>query len=398
MPMNSNNPSILSIGDTVTLDIGAIAHGGHFVARHEGQVIFVRHAITGETAKVKITGLSKKLAFGDAIEIINPSKDRVTAPCAFAKPDGCGGCDFQHIDINAQRELKAKVIQEQFLRLAKMDIKPEVISVEPQSGLHWRTRINFAISKNGKPGFYAAKSKTVVEVDQCLLAADEINSLDIFNRKWRGNDRLNIAVSSLKETNISRGGRSISGPTQLNETFDDFIYKVSPNSFWQGHKSAPKKLVDIAMDFLSLNKGDKVCDLYGGTGLFTAPILKIIGEKGEVHLIESDERAVKDASKIFHKQSNVTLYLGRVENILPLIKTVDVMLRDPPRAGAGELVIDQMLEKKPKTIVYISCDPASLARDTMLLKNKDYNLEKITAVDLFPMTHHIECVAKYNLS
>ena len=387
----------LIVGNTITLDIGAIAHGGHFVARHEGKVIFVRHAITGEKAIVKITSTSKKLAFGDAIEIINASKDRVEAPCIYAKPEGCGGCDFQHIDIKAQAKLKGIVIEEQFSRLAKMEIKPEVLSVDPESGLHWRTRVNFAVSNKGRVGLYAAKSRRVVEIDKCLLAVEEINDLDIFERHWKGNDRLNIAVSSIKERNLSRGGRSISGPTQLNETFDDYIYQVSPNSFWQGHKSAPKKLVDIAMGFLKPQPGEKICDLYGGAGLFTAPILKAVGDKGEVHLIESDERAVKDASKIFHKYSNVTLYLGRVEKILPLVETVDAILLDPPRSGAGELVVMQMIEKKPRVIVYVSCDPASLARDSMLLNDKGYKLDEIVGIDLFPMTHHVECVAKFSL-
>ena len=387
----------LAVGSTVTLDIGKVAHGGHFVAHHEGRVIFVRHAITGEKVSVKITSISKKLAFGDAIKIINPSKDRVIAPCAYAKPDGCGGCDFQHINVKTQKELKSDIIKEQFLRLAKIEINPEVLSVDPESGLHWRTRVNLAVSDQGRVGFYAAKSRRVVEIDKCLLAVSDINDSDVFTRHWKGKDRLSIAVSSIKERNLSRGGRSISGPTQLNETFDDYIYQVSPNTFWQGHKNAPKKLVDIAMSFLNPQAGDKVCDLYGGAGLFTAPILKAVGDKGEVHLIESDERAIKDASKIFHKYSNVTLYLGRVEKILPLVESIDTILLDPPRSGAGELVVSQMIEKKPKMIVYVSCDPASLARDSKLLIDSGYELVDIIGIDLFPMTHHIECVAKFNL-
>ena len=151
------------------------------------------------------------------------------------------------------------------------------------------------------------------------------------------------------------------------------------------------------MSFLNPQAGDKVCDLYGGAGLFTAPILKAVGDKGEVHLIESDERAIKNASKIFHKYSNVTLYLGRVEKILPLVGSIDTILLDPPRSGAGELVVSQMIEKKPKMIVYVSCDPASLARDSKLLIDSGYELEDIVGIDLFPMTHHIECVAKFNL-
>ena len=356
----------LNIGDRIEVEIGPIAHGGHFISRHNGQVVFVRHGITGEKAIVEITSVSSKLAHGDAVEILEKSTERIEPACKYAIPGGCGGCDFQHIALSAQQKMKLDVVKDQFLRIGKIEINPEVLSVEPESGLHWRTRVNLAVSDQGRVGFYAAKSRRVVEIDKCLLAVSDINDSDAFTRHWKGKDRLSIAVSSIKERNLSRGGRSISGPTQLNETFDDYIYQVSPNTFWQGHKNAPKKLVDIAMSFLNPQAGDKVCDLYGGAGLFTAPILKAVGDKGEVHLIESDERAIKDASKIFHKYSNVTLYLGRVEKILPLVESIDTILLDPPRSGAGELVVSQMIEKKPKMIVYVSCDPASLARDSKL--------------------------------
>ena len=146
---------------------------------------------------------------------------------------------------------------------------------------------------------------------------------------------------------------------------------------------------------MDLNIGDKVCDLYGGVGLFTMGISEIIGENGYVHLVESDDYANNDARKIFKNHKNVLVRKGRVEKELPLVDSVDVILLDTPRNGAGSLVVDQMVSKKPRTIVYVSCDPASLARDTKLLLENNYSLDKIIAIDLFPMTHHIECVAKF---
>ena len=154
----------LNIGDIVTLDIGVIAHGGHFVAKHKNQVIFVRHAITGEIANVKITSIQSKLAFGDAIEIMQPSVDRVHAPCQYSKPGGCGGCDFQHISFKAQSDLKKIIIKDQFMRIANIDIDPNVISTEPHSGLNWRSRLDFAVSENGKIGFYSHKSKNIISI------------------------------------------------------------------------------------------------------------------------------------------------------------------------------------------------------------------------------------------
>ena len=138
-----------------------------------------------------------------------------------------------------------------------------------------------------------------------------------------------------------------------------------------------------------------MADLYGGVGLFTAPIADQVGDIGKVHLIESSHRATLDASKIFAKIKSVEIHSGRVEQKLPLIKKLDVILLDPPRTGAGEMVIKAMAAKKPRTIVYVSCDPASLARDARLLEDAGYHLDHLVGYDLFPMTQHVECVARF---
>jgi len=389
--------SSLKVGDRITVEIGPIAHGGHFIARHKGQVIFVRYGITGEEAIVEITSTSSKLARGDAIEILKASEDRVVPPCKYAVPGGCGGCDFQHIEISAQLELKRSVIREQFSRLGRIEIDLDVLHVEPTNGLHWRTRMDFAISKNGKPGLYSARSKEVTEIDKCLIAVEAINDPTMFARNWKGEDRLEVAVSSSGEKNVSRGGRSISGPTQLHEVVGEHTYEISPTSFWQSHSAAPQTLTKLVMDLMALRPGDQVCDLYGGVGLFTAPMAEDVGDIGKVHLIESSHRATQDALKIFEKMKNVVVHSGRVEQKLPLINRVDVILLDPPRTGAGEMVIKQMLAKKPRTIVYVSCDPASMARDARALEEGGYHLNHIVGFDLFPMTQHVECVARFSL-
>ena len=392
-----NAESSLKVGDRITVEIGPIAHGGHFIARHKGQVIFVRYGITGEEAVVEITSTSSKLARGDAIEILKASEDRVVPPCKYAVPGGCGGCDFQHIEISAQLELKRSVIREQFSRLGRIEIDLDVLPVEPTNGLHWRTRMDFAISKNGKPGLYSARSKEVTEIDKCLIAVEAINDPAMFARNWKGEDRLEVAVSSSGEKNVSRGGRSISGPTQLHEVVGEHTYEISPTSFWQSNSAAPQTLTKLVMDLMALRPGDQVCDLYGGVGLFTAPMAEDVGDIGKVHLIESSHRATQDALKIFEKMKNVVVHSGRVEQKLPLINRVDVILLDPPRTGAGEMVIKQMLAKKPRTIVYVSCDPASMARDARALEEGGYHLNHIVGFDLFPMTQHVECVARFSL-
>ena len=154
----------LNIGDTVTLDIGNIANGGHFVSRHNNQIVFVRHGISGEIANVKITAVNSKFAFGDAVEILKSSKDRVEAPCQYSHPEGCGGCDFQHINPIAQSDLKKKVIQEQFKRITKIETDPEIVLIEPLNGLNWRSRLNLAISENGNVGLHAYRNNKIIEI------------------------------------------------------------------------------------------------------------------------------------------------------------------------------------------------------------------------------------------
>ena len=394
--MSNKTSSGLSVGQLITLEIGPVAHGGHFIARHNGRVIFVRHAITGEKAVVRITSVTSKLAHGDAIEILSSSQDRVSSQCIYAGPSGCGGCDFQHISIEAQRIFKKFIIQDQFKRIAKIDIEPELIHVEPENGLHWRTRFDFSISKNGKAGFFSYKTKEVCEIDKCMIAVEKINGSDLFQRKWKGKERVEVSVSSIDEMNIRRAGRSISGPSQLHQIVENEQLIISPDSFWQSHLNAPQALVKLVMQYMDLKPGDKVCDLYGGSGLFTSPILKRIQEIGVVHLVENNRRSIKDAKKIFRKNRNVIIHAGKVEEKLSNIEDVDVILLDPPRNGAGKKVINEIISKKPKSIIYVSCDPASLARDTKLLIETSFSLDKITGVDLFPMTHHIECVSSFS--
>jgi tRNA/tmRNA/rRNA uracil-C5-methylase (TrmA/RlmC/RlmD family) len=324
------------------------------------------------------------------------SKDRVVAPCKYAVPGGCGGCDFQHVEIGAQLELKRSVIREQFSRLARMDIDLDVLAVAPEDGLHWRSRMDFAISKNGKLGLFSSRSNEITEIDGCQIALDAINDPVIFDRNWKGDDRLEVAVSNSGERNVSRGGRSISGPTQLHEKVGEFTYEISPTSFWQAHVNAPETLMKLAIDLLALRPGDHALDLYGGVGLFTAPMLEEVGDIGRVHLIESSHRATQDALRIFDGKKNLTIHSGRVEQKLPLVKRADVILLDPPRTGAGEMVVKEMLAKSPRVIVYVSCDPASLARDAKALEAGGYHLDHIVGFDLFPMTHHVECVARFS--
>ena len=397
--MELNAQERLEVGQVIELVIGPVAHGGHFVARHNGQVIFVRHGITNELVKIKITAVSSKIAHADVIEVLTAAPSRVSAPCQYAGK--CGGCDFQHIDLATQRKLKAEIIKEQFMRIGKIDLallgfNLEVSEVEPSDGLHWRTRMDFAVSPNGKIGFFGARSNEVVEISQCLIADERMNVSELAVRNWKSDARVEVAVSSTSEVSVMRSGRSISGPTQIVEQVGGNSFKISPEAFWQSHKSAPVTLVKAALAELGVKSNDHVCDLYSGVGLFAAAILKELGEQGFITLIESDKNAVVDARKVFLNKSNVKILQGLVAQQLPIVKRADLILLDPPRTGAGEVVIKQLIKLKPRKIVYVACDPAALARDSKTLIDAGYKLDHISAYDLFPMTQHIECVAGFS--
>ena len=397
--MESNAQERLKVGEVIEVQIGPVAHGGHFVARYNGQVIFVRHGITDELAKIKITSVSSKIAHADVIEVTKPSEHRVLPPCKYA--GSCGGCDFQHIEINAQREYKSAIVKEQFLRIGKMDLDAlgfdlKVQALEPINGLHWRTRMDFAVSPQGGIGFFGARSNEVVEIKDCLIADERMNVAELSGRSWKSDARVEVAVSSTNEISVMRSGRSISGPTQIVEQVGGNSFKISPVSFWQSHKAAPVELTKAVLALLGVKNGDNVCDLYSGVGLFAAAILKEVGDRGFVTLIESDKTAVIDARKIFINKENVKILQGLVAQQLPIVKRADLILLDPPRTGAGEIVIQQMVKFRPRKIVYVACDPAALARDAKTLEESGYKLDHIQAFDLFPMTQHIECVAGFS--
>ena len=397
--MELNAQERLKIGQIVELQIGPIAHGGHFVARYNGQVIFVRHGISDELVKMKITAVSAKIAHADVVEVVTPSPNRVSPPCIYA--GRCGGCDFQHINIEKQRDLKVSIVKEQFLRIGKIDldllgIDLKISAVEPVDGLHWRTRMDFAVSPNGQIGFFGARSNEVVEIKDCLIADSRMDVTGLANRNWKSDARVEVAVSSTNEVSVMRSGRSISGPTQIVEQVGGNSFKIAPNAFWQSHKAAPVELVKAVMALLEIKKNDHICDLYSGVGLFAAALLKEVSDLGFVTLIESDKTAVADARRIFANKQNVKILQGLVAQQIPIVKRADLILLDPPRTGAGEVVVKQMVKFGPRKILYVACDPAALARDAKTLAESGYKLDHIQAFDLFPMTQHIECVASFS--
>ncbi|MCX6419614.1 MAG: class I SAM-dependent RNA methyltransferase [Actinobacteria bacterium] len=383
----------MNVGDRITVTVGGIAHGGHCVARHDGRVIFLRYAIPGEEVIAEITDVTSKFARGLAIEILKASPDRVSAPCNLARPGGCGGCDFQHIEISAQRKLKSQIVKEQFSRVAKMEVDVEVIGVDPANGLGWRTRMDFTVNPERKVALYGARSHNLIPISKCLIA-DERMDLDSINQtKLPVGAKVEVAISQTGKQFVAIEGREnfdLIDEQVLNKNFS-----ISPTSFWQSHIQAPEVLTNSVLGYLGVRAGDHVFDLYGGVGLFTAALATQVTDTGRVTLIELDAGAIIDAKRIFAEDQIVEIVEGKVERSLSKFKRADLILLDPPRSGAGKDVVNAMAKLEPRAIVYVSCDPASLARDATYLVELGYKLDGIQSFDLFPMTQHIECVARF---
>ena len=381
-------PKKMVVGQRVAVTIEKIAHGGHFIARHEGAVIFVRHAIPGEECTIEISSVGSSFNRGDVVSVEKASVDRVSPPCSYAHRLGCGGCDFQHIEISAQRKLKSDVIREQFARIAKMEIDVEVEEAGPALG--WRTRATASVTKSGKIGFISARSHNVIAIDNCLITAPGIEFSALSKKQWQTGAKIDLATSSTGESFVTGDVTEL-----MHEKVGDRVLEVSNDSFWQSHVNAPQVLTEIVSEYANVQSGEHVLDLYGGVGLFTSALIDAVGPTGRIDLVEGSKSATADAKKNFSAHSNVNIVTASVERAITRIDGGDVVILDPPREGAGKEVISELARISPRAIVYVACDPAALARDTTYLQEVGYSLKKMRAFDLFPMTHHIETVALY---
>ncbi|MFD8806094.1 class I SAM-dependent RNA methyltransferase [Streptomyces sp. NPDC059597] len=424
------------VGREYEVEVGPVAHGGHCIARtSEGQVLFVRHTLPGERIVARVTEGEEGARFlrADAVEILDASKDRIEAPCPFAGPGKCGGCDWQHAKPGAQRRLKGEVIAEQLQRLA--GLTPEDVgwdgTVMPAEGdklpagevPQWRTRVQYAVDAEGHAGLRRHRSHEVERIDRCMIAAEGVSELGIESRDWSGmesieaitatgsQDRqviltprpgarlpiveLDKPVSVMRVEEKDGGVHRVHGRPFVRERADGRTYRVGSGGFWQVHPKAADTLVKAVMQGLLPRKGEMALDLYCGAGLFAGALADRLGEKGAVLGIESGKRAVEDARHNLADFPRVRIEQGKVESVLPRtgITEVDLIVLDPPRAGAGKKTVEHLASLGARRIAYVACDPAALARDLKYFGENGYRVRTLRAFDLFPMTHHVECVA-----
>ena len=435
---------VFTVGQDVEVAIEDVAQGGWSVARPDGQpVMFVRHALPGERVIARVTEVTSKFARADAVTILRSSPDRVDAPCPHARPGGCGGCDWQHASLPAQRALKATVITQQLRRLAGIHRE---VTVEPlpgdepagaataagaAPGLGWRTRVQFAVDRDGVAGLRGHRSHRVVDVGDCLIAHQAVRDLDIPGDDWSGATMVEVAVGGAESTEnfavtvieggsqgqrdkpkgrgeSGRNGRGgggrasrprrtmVEGRPYLAEQAAGRLWQVSADGFWQVHPAAADTLSEAVVAALEPKPGDTVLDLYCGAGLFAGAVAPLVGPDGAVTGVETDATAVRNA------RQNLIDYPWAKFQQADAARAVSgeglppsrLVIADPPRAGLAREVIDYLAGDTPaERFAYVSCDPATLARDLALLTAGGWRIEDLRAFDAFPMTHHVECVA-----
>lgn len=389
------------VGEEYDVEVGPVAHGGHCVARHDNRVVFVRHTLPGERVTVRITDGDEESRFlrGDAVAVLEASPDRVEPPCPYSGPGRCGGCDFQHVDLAAQRVLKASVIGEQLQRLAGIDVPVTVEAVSGDvGGLGWRTRLQFAVDSSGRAGLRKHHSHQVVPiVDVCPIGHPDLPEVGTLS--WSGASSVEAIVSAAGEQLRiveQRGRTSYDGPRVLHEHAAGRDWEVSGSAFWQVHPGAADTLVDAVLSALDPRPGEHAADLYSGVGLFSAALAERVGETGRVVAVEGDRTAVADAERNLEDLPQVEHLVDRVDRALTngsLGGDIDLVVLDPPRTGAKRKVVDAVADLEPRAVAYVACDPAALARDVAIFAERGYGLSALRAFDIFPMTHHVECVA-----
>ena len=406
--------------ETFELELTSIAHGGAALGRHEGRVIFVPYALPGETVRVEITEDKGRYAFARPVQVLAPAPDRVEPPCPYFGPAGCGGCQWQHVDYAAQLRLKAEIVVDQLSRIGGIADPVVRPTLPDRSGWAYRNHAQFHPAPDGSLGFQGALGGRVIPIDECLILHPLLSDLyamldldlpDLLRLSLRAGTEtgdlmlvfemaddlppaleIDLPVSCVLLLSDGQHANLI-GNNHITETVADHTFRISAPSFFQVNTPQAAQLVRLVTGYLDLRGGETVLDAYCGVGLFAA---HLAGHAGLVIGVEVALAAVADLLENTAGMDNVEVVEGPVEAVLPdLDVPLDAAVVDPPRAGVDRFALDALVARHPGRIVYVSCDPATLARDAKRLARGGYSLVEVQPVDMFPQTYHIESVALF---
>ncbi len=398
-----------------------LAYGGDAIGRLEdGRAVFVPFGLPGERVRIRIMEEKSGFARGELVEILEASPDRAIPRCKhFGK---CGGCHYQNLPYEEQRKVKREILRDQLTRIAKIENPPVQDTIASASPWNYRNHVQFHLTDEGKLGYVGAGTSFAhgtIPITECHLPETAINMLwpqlefepqtnieRVSLRVGKENDLMLILESDSPESPELEIEAEISVAHVFEENAvvmagNDYIvipvlgrdFRVSAVSFFQVNTGMAEKMVGYLLANLPLTPAVDLLDIYCGVGLFSAFLAP---KCGRVIGVESSPSACEDFSVNLDEFTNVELYEGLAEEVIPhLAVKPDIILLDPPRAGLEKQVVDGILKLSPRVIAYVSCDPPTLGRDAKRLIEGGYRLKQVTPLDLFPQTYHIESISLF---
>jgi 23S rRNA (uracil1939-C5)-methyltransferase len=399
-----------------TLELTDSTFGGDALGRlPDGRAVFIPFGVPGETVKIRLTSEKPTFARGEIVEVITPSPQRIAPLCPHFGV--CGGCSYQHLAYPDQLLLKQKIVADQLRRLGGLVDFPVDPVVASPSPWNYRNTVQFHVSPTGRLGFQRASSNAFVEVSECHLPQDAINQLwpQLNLEEGSGITRADLREGADEDLLLTLESQ-VDDPPEFEVDFpisvvytgpsnttvlsgEEFVimpvlsrnFKVSSASFFQTNLPQAEAMVKKVLSLAGDLKGRTVLDAYCGVGLFSA----FLAEKaGQLIGIELSDSACDDFAVNLDEFENVSLYIGAVEEILPSLELIpNIVVIDPPRAGLDQKVVAAIAAAAPEKVIYVSCDPSTLARDIKRFAAQGYTVKSVTPFDQFPQTHHIECIS-----
>ena len=405
------------MSEEFTLQLSDVAHGGDAVGRHEGKVIFVPYGIPGDSVRAEIVRDRGRFAHARLLEVLAPSPQRVKPPCPYFGT--CGGCQWQHMAYEAQLEYKRSIVRAQLQHIAGLAdtaVRPVMGMAEPW---RYRNQVQFTVSRDGQLGFMGAASHRVIPIERCLLMhpllQELFDSLDIelsglqrlslragintgeqmviFETEQDQPPELEVALPVSCVLLLSNGTAvALVGSPHIHEALAGRRYRVSAPSFFQVNTEQTERLISLVSQYLDPQPGSVVLDAYCGVGTFA---LALSAKASQVIGVDGSAAALADARANAADTENALFVEGLVEETAPGLPEVTspLVVVDPPRTGLDKEALAALLTLAPLRVVYVSCDPATMARDIGRFVSSGYYLYQVQPVDMFPQTYHIECVA-----
>ena len=387
-------------GQRLRLVLETMGRLGDALAHHEGREVFVFGGIPGEEVIAEVVRYPKRYIAAQVVEVVTPSPHRVATPCPYV--GDCTGCQWQHISYDHQLLLKREAVLDALRAvggLSEVDVLP-VLPSDQQFG--YRNHARFTVGPEGRLGFVHRERRRFVDIPRCLLMAPWINeTLDTLQGRCDETTQLSMRYGSgtgewlIQPTLKSAGVPLETGQKHYRESLLDTPFRIAAASFFQTNTRQAERLIGLMVDALSLSGGEVVVDSYAGVGTFAALLAP---HAARVIAIEESASAIQDAEQNLAAFSNVEIRPGKTEDVLDgLGMPVDAAIVDPPRVGCHPRTLESLMRLAPPKLVYVSCDPVSLARDLKILSDGPYRVESVQPVDMFPQTHHVECLTTLTL-